>query len=132
MEGHTNKLHIAMFPWMALGHMLNFLNLAKLIARKGHRISFQSTPKNIEPLPKLPPNLSSFIDFVRLPMPHVDHNLPDNAKLLILHIKVLLEENGKVYGDMIKEIWGMFGDRDKQDRDVDNLLKFLKINKCAR
>ncbi|KAK9285523.1 hypothetical protein L1049_024717 [Liquidambar formosana] len=30
------KLHIVMFPWLAFGHMIPFLELAKLIAQKGH------------------------------------------------------------------------------------------------
>jgi hypothetical protein len=73
------KLHIAMFPWLAFGHMIPFLELGKLIARKGHRISFISTPRNIERLPKIPTDLAPFITFVKLPLPHVE-NLPENAE----------------------------------------------------
>jgi hypothetical protein len=73
------KLHIAMFPWLAFGHMIPFLELGKLIAQKGHRISFISTPRNIERLPKIPPDLSLLITFVKLPLPHVE-NLPENAE----------------------------------------------------
>uniref|UniRef100_A0A7N2R6S1 Uncharacterized protein n=1 Tax=Quercus lobata TaxID=97700 RepID=A0A7N2R6S1_QUELO len=36
-------------------------------------------PRNIDRLPKLPPNLAPLIDLVKLPLPHVD-NLPDNAE----------------------------------------------------
>ncbi|XP_061375007.1 UDP-glycosyltransferase 91A1-like [Gastrolobium bilobum] len=72
-------LHIVMFPWLAFGHMIPNLELAKLIAQKGHKISFVSTPRNIERLPKLPPNLSTLINYVNLPLPKVD-NLPDNAE----------------------------------------------------
>ncbi|XP_059437844.1 putative UDP-rhamnose:rhamnosyltransferase 1 [Corylus avellana] len=73
------KLHIAMFPWLAFGHMIPSLELGKLIARKGHRISFISTPRNIERLPKIPPDLVPLITFVKLPLPHVE-NLPENAE----------------------------------------------------
>ncbi|GMY12076.1 UDP-glycosyltransferase 91A1-like [Fagus crenata] len=82
MPNDENKLHIAMFPWLAFGHMIPYLELAKLIAQKGHRISFISTPTNIDRLPKLPPNLASLIDLVKLPLPHVE-NLPDNAEATI-------------------------------------------------
>ncbi|KAE8010489.1 hypothetical protein FH972_006857 [Carpinus fangiana] len=73
------KLHIAMFPWLAFGHLIPFLELGKLIARKGHHISFISTPRNIERLPKIPPDLAPSITFVKLPLPHVE-NLPENAE----------------------------------------------------
>ncbi|GLU13341.1 hypothetical protein SLE2022_299790 [Rubroshorea leprosula] len=73
------KLHIAMFPWLAFGHMMPFLELAKLLAQKGHKISFISTSRNINRLPKLPPSLSPFINFVNLPLPHVEC-LPENAE----------------------------------------------------
>ncbi|KAK4844254.1 hypothetical protein QYF36_018085 [Acer negundo] len=53
--------------------------LAKLIAQKGHKISFISTPRNIDHLPKLPHNLSSSITFVKLNLPYVE-NLPENAE----------------------------------------------------
>lgn len=75
------KLHIVMFPWLAFGHMIPYYELSKLMAKKGHKISFVSTPRNIDRLPELPPNLVPLIDFVKLPLPrvHVD-NLPENAE----------------------------------------------------
>ncbi|KAF3439192.1 hypothetical protein FNV43_RR17467 [Rhamnella rubrinervis] len=79
MAKEESKLHIAMFPWLAFGHMTPFLELAKLIAQKGHRISFMSTPRNIDRLPKLPPTLTPFINFVKLPLPHTD-NLPEDTQ----------------------------------------------------
>lgn len=73
------KLHIAIFPWLAFGHMIPYFELSKLIAQKGHKISFISTPKNINRLPKIPPNLVPFINFVKIPLPAVD-NLPENVE----------------------------------------------------
>ncbi|XP_038883089.1 UDP-glycosyltransferase 91A1-like [Benincasa hispida] len=74
------KLHIVMFPWLAFGHMIPYLELSKLIAQKGHRVSFVSTPKNIDRLPtKLPPHVSPLLTFVKIPLPQVD-NLPANAE----------------------------------------------------
>ncbi|PRQ48454.1 putative soyasaponin III rhamnosyltransferase [Rosa chinensis] len=74
-----SKLHIAMFPWLAFGHMIPYLELTKLIAGKGHKISFISTPRNIYRLPPLPPNLSTLITFVKLPLPE-NPNLPEGAE----------------------------------------------------
>ncbi|KAK3001058.1 hypothetical protein RJ639_045821 [Escallonia herrerae] len=80
----ARKLHIVMFPWLAFGHMIPFLELAKLIAQKGHKISFISTPKNIERLPKLPPDLVTpdLISFIKVPLPLVK-NLPENAEATV-------------------------------------------------
>ncbi|KAL7223502.1 hypothetical protein ACSBR1_025033 [Camellia fascicularis] len=72
------KLHIVMVPWLVFGHMIPYLELAKLIAQKGHKVSFVSTPRNIDRLPKLPPSLSPLLNFVKLPQPPTE-NLPENA-----------------------------------------------------
>ncbi|XP_019183026.1 PREDICTED: UDP-glycosyltransferase 91A1-like [Ipomoea nil] len=82
MADQDCKLHIVMFPWLAFGHMIPFLELTKLIAQKGHKVSFVSTPRNIDRLPKLPPSLASLINFVKLPLPPIP-NLPENAEATI-------------------------------------------------
>ncbi|RDY01425.1 putative UDP-rhamnose:rhamnosyltransferase 1, partial [Mucuna pruriens] len=79
MAEHHMKLHIAVFPWLAFGHIGPFFELAKLIAQKGHKISFISTPRNIHRLPKLPENLQALVDLIELPLPHVE-KLPENAE----------------------------------------------------
>ncbi|KAH7852372.1 hypothetical protein Vadar_024055 [Vaccinium darrowii] len=79
MAGDGKKLHVAMFPWLAFGHMIPYLDLAKFIAQKGHKISYLSTPRNLNRLPKLPPYLSSLITFVPLSLPRLDE-LPENAE----------------------------------------------------
>ncbi|PSS36659.1 UDP-rhamnose:rhamnosyltransferase [Actinidia chinensis var. chinensis] len=71
------KMHVVMFPWLAFGHMIPYLELAKFIARKGHKVSFLSTPRNILRFPNLPPDLA--IDFISLSLPHVDQ-LPNHAE----------------------------------------------------
>ncbi|PIN20756.1 UDP-glucuronosyl and UDP-glucosyl transferase [Handroanthus impetiginosus] len=73
------SLHIVMFPWLAFGHIIPFVDFSKLIAQKGHRISFVSTPRNIDRLPKLPPHLASSIDLVKIPLPKIAE-LPENAE----------------------------------------------------
>ncbi|CAN8287762.1 unnamed protein product [Cochlearia groenlandica] len=63
------KLHVAMFPWLAFGHMIPHLELSKLISQKGHKVSFISTPLNIQRLlPRLSENLISSVDFVNIPL----------------------------------------------------------------
>jgi hypothetical protein len=74
----TGQLHVAMFPWVAFGHIIPFVELAKLIAQKGHKVSFISTPRNIDRLPKnLPHNL---LTLVKIPF---TVPLPDNAEATI-------------------------------------------------
>jgi len=79
MARNEERLHIVMFPWLAFGHMIPNLELAKLIAGKGHQVSFVSTPRNIERLPKVSQNLATLINFVKLPLPKLQ-NLPENAE----------------------------------------------------
>ncbi|XP_010472246.1 PREDICTED: UDP-glycosyltransferase 91A1 [Camelina sativa] len=81
-DGDGTKLHVAMLPWLAFGHMVPYFELSKLIAQKGHTVSFISTPRNIDRLlPRLPKNLSSAINFVRLPLPVVgDNKLPEDGE----------------------------------------------------
>ncbi|KAL3527558.1 hypothetical protein ACH5RR_012214 [Cinchona calisaya] len=76
---NKSKLHVVMLPWVAFGHIIPFLELSKFIAQKGHNITFISTPKNIERLPKIPPNIASSITLVKIPLPKVD-GLPENAE----------------------------------------------------
>ena len=75
MEKKDNhKLHIAIFPWLAYGHVKPFFEVSKFLAQKGHKISFISTPKNLQRLPKHP-----LINFVSFPLPHVD-GLPQGTE----------------------------------------------------
>ncbi|KGN43443.1 cyanidin 3-O-galactoside 2''-O-xylosyltransferase FGGT1 [Cucumis sativus] len=74
---HTS-LHIAMYPWFALGHLTPFLHLSNKLAKKGHKISFFIPTKTLpkfEPL-NLFPNLITFIPVI---VPHV-HGLPHGAE----------------------------------------------------
>ncbi|KAI9191180.1 hypothetical protein LWI28_004743 [Acer negundo] len=74
MDNNKEKLHVAIFPWLAYGHLMPFFQVAKFLAQKGHRISYISTPKNIRRLPQLPADLlsSNLFRFVQLALPHVD------------------------------------------------------------
>ncbi|KAL8476309.1 hypothetical protein ACS0TY_028834 [Phlomoides rotata] len=71
-----------MFPWLGFGHINAYFNLSKLIAQKGHKISFISSPRNIDRLPKLPPNLTSSFTQVKIPLPKLAE-LPENAEATV-------------------------------------------------
>ncbi|XP_031114750.1 UDP-glycosyltransferase 91A1-like [Ipomoea triloba] len=79
MASDSTTLHIVMLPWLAFGHIIPYLELAKLLAERGNKISFVSTPRNIQRLPKLHPNLVPNIDLIGLPLPQVE-NLPEDAE----------------------------------------------------
>lgn len=98
MEGKSNlsdkqehEIHITMYPWLAHGHISPFLELSKLLARHGFKISFVSSPRNLE---KIKPLLHSDdrIDLVELPLPAVEGLSPgaestsdvDNEKIPLL------------------------------------------------
>uniref|UniRef100_A0A2P2KLZ1 Putative UDP-rhamnose:rhamnosyltransferase 1 n=1 Tax=Rhizophora mucronata TaxID=61149 RepID=A0A2P2KLZ1_RHIMU len=77
--GEPKQLHVAVFPWLAFGHLIPYLELSKLIAQKGQQVSFISTPRNIQRLPKIPPNLAQNINFVILNLSPTE-NLPPKAE----------------------------------------------------
>ncbi|KVI08654.1 UDP-glycosyltransferase 91D1-like [Cynara cardunculus var. scolymus] len=79
-NGRSKQLHVAMFPWLAFGHIIPFLDLSKFIAQKGHRVSFLSTTRNIQRLP--PSHLSPLITLVPLTLPP-EHHLPQHAEATI-------------------------------------------------
>ncbi|XWS72206.1 hypothetical protein CRYUN_Cryun02cG0020400 [Craigia yunnanensis] len=80
MDCHRKRqIHIVVFPWLAYGHIMPFLQVSKFLAQKGHHIYYISTPKNISRLPKLPPQLCSNITFIPLLLPQV-HGLPPGAE----------------------------------------------------
>ncbi|XP_027077939.1 putative UDP-rhamnose:rhamnosyltransferase 1 [Coffea arabica] len=82
MANKSGSLHVVMFPWLAFGHFVPFLELSKFIAQRGHKVSFISTPKNIDRLPRIPPEFASSITFVKIPLPPVD-GLPENVEATV-------------------------------------------------
>nr|GEU50835.1 UDP-glycosyltransferase 91A1-like [Tanacetum cinerariifolium] len=107
-ENSNGNLHIAMLPWLAFGHIIPFLELAKLIAIKGHKISFLSTPRNIDRLPQIPQTLNSCINFVKIDLPKVE-NLPENAEATkdipldtVKYLKIACDRLQQPIADFIK------------------------------
>nr|CAB3452579.1 unnamed protein product [Digitaria exilis] len=76
-QQHT--LHLVVFPWLAFGHLIPFLELSKRLAARGYAVTFVSTPRNIARLPALAEGLSGRVRMVALPLPAVD-GLPERAE----------------------------------------------------
>ncbi|WCJ22738.1 UDP-Glycosyltransferase superfamily protein [Euphorbia peplus] len=83
----SKDVHVVMLPWSAFGHLIPFFQLSIALAKQGLKISFISTPKNIERLPKIPPNLQHLFKFIDFPLPNLqDHDhepLPDGAEATV-------------------------------------------------
>jgi hypothetical protein len=77
--GASPDLHVVVFPWLAFGHMIPFLELSKRLARRGHAVTFVSTPRNAARLGAVPPELSARLRVVALGLPDVE-GLPDGAE----------------------------------------------------
>uniref|UniRef100_A0ACD6A6Q0 Uncharacterized protein n=1 Tax=Avena sativa TaxID=4498 RepID=A0ACD6A6Q0_AVESA len=75
----SSPLHVVIFPWLAMGHLLPCLELAEQLAARGHRVSFVSTPRNLARLPPVHPALTPLVDLVALPLPRVA-GLPEGAE----------------------------------------------------
>jgi hypothetical protein len=75
----TSPLHLVVFPWLAFGHIIPYLELSEQLARRGHAVTFLSAPRNIARLRPIPEDLSPRIRLLPLPLPNV-HGLPDGAE----------------------------------------------------
>lgn len=72
--------HIVMLPYLAQGHIIPFLELAKKIQeRTNFTITLVNTPLNIQKL-KSTQSTTSKIHLVSLPFNSSDHNLPPNTE----------------------------------------------------
>ncbi|KAF8731948.1 hypothetical protein HU200_015897 [Digitaria exilis] len=72
-------LHVVVFPWLAFGHMIPFLELSKRLARRGHAVTFVTTPGNAARLlgaAATPPHL---LRVATLALPEVE-GLPGGAE----------------------------------------------------
>ncbi|KAI4342462.1 hypothetical protein MLD38_027089 [Melastoma candidum] len=63
--------HVAMFPWLAIGHMTPFLHLGNNLAARGHRVSFY-LPKKALSLLQDHNSHPDLITFHVFKVPHVD------------------------------------------------------------
>ncbi|KAK9096843.1 hypothetical protein Sjap_022340 [Stephania japonica] len=78
-----NRFHVVMLPWLAMGHLIPFLELSKCLAQRGIKISYLSSPRNIERVQsRIPTSLKPLINLIPLPLPPVQ-DLPPNAEATI-------------------------------------------------
>ncbi|CAN6197217.1 unnamed protein product [Urochloa humidicola] len=75
----SSPLHVVVFPWLAFGHIIPFLELSEHLAKRGHYVTFVSAPRNLAKLRPVPPELKPRIRLAPLPLPAVD-GLPDGAE----------------------------------------------------
>ncbi|KAK3126641.1 hypothetical protein QOZ80_7AG0559850 [Eleusine coracana subsp. coracana] len=68
----SSPLHVVVFPWLAFGHMIPFLELSKRLAQRGLIVTFVSTPRNAARLGPVPPELSAHIRIAKLELPEVE------------------------------------------------------------
>ncbi|XP_020597187.1 scopoletin glucosyltransferase-like [Phalaenopsis equestris] len=83
MGTEAKKLHMLFFPFMAQGHMPPMINMAKLFAAHGARITILTTPVNAA---NIRPTIDDSIHIHIIPFPSADFGLPDgceNDSLLI-------------------------------------------------
>ncbi|MED6215912.1 hypothetical protein PIB30_002599 [Stylosanthes scabra] len=75
------RTHVVMIPYSAFGHLMPFYQLSISLAKCGVHVSFISTPKNIQRLPKPPSTLAHTLHFVELPLPSLEGSLlPEGAE----------------------------------------------------
>ncbi|KAL6639096.1 hypothetical protein ACP70R_022826 [Stipagrostis hirtigluma subsp. patula] len=82
MEGTKQEsppLHIVVFPWLAFGHIIPYLELSEQLAKRGHAVTFISAPRNLARLRPVAPELAARIRLLPLTLPAVD-GLPDAAE----------------------------------------------------
>ncbi|KAK9910346.1 hypothetical protein M0R45_034312 [Rubus argutus] len=82
----AKELHVVILPWSAFGHMIPLIQLSIAFAKAKIHVSYISTPKNIPRLPKIPPELQSFITLVPFPLPTLDaadRILPEGAEATV-------------------------------------------------
>ncbi|RDY08825.1 UDP-glycosyltransferase 79B30, partial [Mucuna pruriens] len=106
------QMHIAMYPWLALGHISAYTHLANKIAKKGHRISFfipKRTKAKVEHLNRYP-HLITFIDIT---IPPVEGLTPDAETTSDIPPQLTLR---------------LVAALDRTEKDIQKLLLHLKPN----
>ncbi|KAI0515666.1 hypothetical protein KFK09_008332 [Dendrobium nobile] len=77
MGSNANDLHMLFFPFMAQGHMLPLVDVAKLFAARGARITILTTPANAK---IIRPTIDNSVCLHIIPFPSTDFGLPEGCE----------------------------------------------------
>ncbi|KAL2328018.1 hypothetical protein Fmac_021445 [Flemingia macrophylla] len=110
MDAPHSQLHIAMYPWLALGHLTAYIHLANKLAKRGHRISYfipKRTKAKVEHFNLYP----KLITFIPITIPHVVGLPPDAETTFDVNLSI---------GTL------MMTAMDRTEKDIELLLLELK------
>ncbi|RLN36259.1 putative UDP-rhamnose:rhamnosyltransferase 1 [Panicum miliaceum] len=71
-KDEASPLHVVVFPWLAFGHIIPFLELSEQLAKRGHFVTFISAPRNLARLRPVVPEVRPRIRLAPLPLPRVE------------------------------------------------------------
>ncbi|XP_022972394.1 scopoletin glucosyltransferase-like [Cucurbita maxima] len=80
MGSEPRQLHIFLFPFMAHGHMIPFVDMSKLFVSRGVKITIVTTPLNSISISKSLQNFASKIELIVLKFPAAEVGLPDTCE----------------------------------------------------
>ncbi|KAL2939355.1 Scopoletin glucosyltransferase [Bienertia sinuspersici] len=97
MADEAQQLHVTFFPFMAYGHMIPTLDIARLFAARGVKATIITTPLNL-------PLFTKQIEKVGALMIHVEvFNLPEECETVNQAITLGLVPNFLKAVEMLKE-----------------------------
>ncbi|KAB2597753.1 UDP-rhamnose:rhamnosyltransferase 1 [Pyrus ussuriensis x Pyrus communis] len=96
-------LRVVMLPWSSFGHIIPYFQLSVALAKAKVHVSFISTPKNIQKLPKFSTDLQPFIHLVPIPFPPLDPGfLPEGAEATV-DVPFEKTDNLKIAYDLLQK-----------------------------
>ncbi|GLT46571.1 hypothetical protein SLA2020_203150 [Shorea laevis] len=104
----ATQIHVVVLPWSAFGHLIPFFQLSLAVAKAGIKVSFVSTPRNIQRLPKVPPFFAPLIHFVEFPLPILDNRLLPEAAEATVDIPLDKIQYLKVAYDLLRRPFKRF------------------------
>lgn len=96
-------LRVVMLPWSSFGHIIPYFQLSVVLAKAKVHVSFISTPKIIQKLPKFSTDLQPFIHLVPIPFPPLDPGfLPEGAEATV-DVPFEKTDNLKIAYDLLQK-----------------------------